>query len=202
MRMSFFGILTLLLPLLAQGKVFETFDGRFYNGLYYPVVDAIEWGEQNGELPHMEFHIHSKDKPIDLVAVPGDKNGKPVLWLMYDLKFRGERICRHILAPAHFTEGMKLYAYRDNSDSDYDNIYFSSEPMSGKHMTPYQMPAYAPCTDEHASNKPDSAANTPAPASTTPAASAPSTPAPAAAVKKDGKNIGVDYDNHAVPFSF
>jgi hypothetical protein len=193
-------LLALLLPVLSQAKVFETFDGRFYNGLYYPVVDAIEWGEQNGKFPHMEFHIHSKDKLIDLAAVPGDKNGKPVLWLMYDLKFRGERICRHILAPAHFKVGMKLYAYRDNSDPDYDNIYFSSEPMKGKNMVPYEMPGYIPCTDENASNKPDAGAAVGPQASAAPKAV--SSPAAAPAEKKEGKNVGVDYDNHAVPFSF
>lgn len=201
MRLIQLSILALLLPILAYAKVFETFDGRFYNGLYYPVVDAIEWGEQNGELPHMEFHIHSKDKLVDLVAVPGDKNGKPVLYLMYDLKFRGERICRHILAPAHFAEGMTLFAYRDNTDPDYDNIYFSSQPMSAKNLVPYQMPEYVACTDEHASNKPDSAPRVPASASTPAASPAPSA-TPAKAEKKDGKNVGVDYDNHAVPFSF
>jgi hypothetical protein len=190
----------LLLSYTAQARVFETFDGRFYNGLYYPVVDAIEWGEQDGELPHMEFHIHSKDNRIELTAVPGDKNGKPVLWLMYDLKFRNERVCRHILAPAHFKEGMKLYAYRDDSDMDYDNIYFSSQPMSGKTLVPYQMEEYEPCMDENASNKPDVSPRMPASEAAPQQAAA--APAPAPAAKKEGKNLGVDYDNHAVPFSF
>ncbi len=182
----------------AQAKQFEIFDGQFYNGLYYPMVDIIEWGEANGELPHIEFHIHSKDKPIDVSVVPGDKNGKPVLWVMYDLKFRGERICRHVLAPSHFKEGMKLYTYRDNSDSDYDNIYISSEPMkeTGVIKT-YAMPTYEPCTDELASNKPD---NSRKPSSQ--AAPNVSSPAAPSAPGKDGKNIGVDYENNAVPFSF
>jgi hypothetical protein len=122
---------------------------------------------------------------------------------MYDLKFRNERVCRHILAPAHFKEGMKLYAYRDDSDVDYDNIYFSSQPMSGKNLVPYQMEEYEPCMDENASNKPDASPRMPASAAPQPAAVAPAA-APAAenAGKKEGKNIGVDYDNHAVPFSF
>jgi hypothetical protein len=195
--MKFISLILMVIPVLAFTKDFETFDGRMYNGLHYPLVDAIEWGEQNGELPHMEFHIHSKDKPIDLVAVPGEKGGKPVLWLMYDLKFRNERICRHIIAPAHFKEGMQLFAYRDNSDLDYDNIYFSSEPMKGKNMVAYTPPEYAPCMDENASNRPDPAGRTVA---STPDAAAAATPA--TAEKKDGKNVGIDYDNHAVPFSF
>jgi hypothetical protein len=186
----------------AQAKQFEIFDGQFYNGLYYPMVDIIEWGEANGELPHIEFHIHSKDKPFDVSVVPGDKNGKPVLWVMYDLKFRGERICRHVLAPAHFKEGMKLYTYRDNSDGDYDNIYFSSEPMKETAtVKSYAMPTYEPCTDELASNKPDNSRKP----SSQPATNAnPSSAAPSAPANpgKEGKNIGVDYENNAVPFSF
>jgi hypothetical protein len=193
---SYLFVFLLAMPALA--KQFEIFDGQFYNGLYYPMVDVIEWGEANGELPHIEFHIHSKDKPIDLSVVPGDKNGKPVLWIMYDLKFRNERICRHVLAPFHFKEGMKLYTYRDNTDGDYDNIYISSEPMKETSaIKAYTMPTYEACTDELASNKPDAARKPSSVEKVQPQGAAPTT-----GEKKDGKNIGVDYENNAVPFSF
>jgi hypothetical protein len=193
---SYLFIFLLSAPVFA--KQFEIFDGQFYNGLYYPMVDIIEWGEANGEWPHLEFHIHSKDKPIDVSVVPGDKDGKPVLWIMYDLKFRNERICRHVLAPLHFKEGMKLYTYRDNTDGDYDNIYISSEPMKETSaIKAYTMPAYEACTDELASNKPDSARKPSSVEKLQPQSSA-----PANSEKKDGKNIGVDYENNAVPFSF
>lgn len=193
----------------AQAKQFEIFDGQFYNGKYYPLVDMIEWGEQQGELPHMEFHVHMKDKPIEIAAVPGEKNGKPVLWLMFDLKFRGERICRHVLAPRHFKPEMPLFAYVDRSDADYENIYVSSEPRNDKKLQPYAMPAYERCQDENASNMPlgqgpgermpaSIPTDAASPAATLPAGASP----PVAPVKGDGKNIGVDYDNHAVPFSF
>jgi len=198
--MRYLIFLLLLTAAPAQGKQFEIFDGRFYNGRYYPLIDIIEWGEASGDLPHLEFHIHSKDKRIELSAVAGDKNGKPVLWLMYDLRFRGERICRHVLAPAHFKEGMSLYAYRDLTDPDYDNIYVSSQPMSGKKLVPYEMANYEPCLDEQASNKPDVAPRVPA-AAPAPAAPLPSQPSQPAE-KKDGKGVGFDYENHAVPFSF
>jgi len=180
-------------PLVSFAKVFEIFDGRSYNGLFYPLIDIIEWGEADGKLPWIEFHLHSKDKRIEVSAVAGDKNGKPVLWIMYDLTFRGERVCRHVLAPAHFKEGMILFAYRDPSDPDYDNIYVSSEPMTGKKLIPYQMPAYERCQDENASNMPEKAERVPA--SVTAIVSAP-------AERKEGKGVGLDYDNHAVPFSF
>jgi len=198
----FSALLVLLLsPALGFAKAFEIFDGRSYNGLFYPLIDIIEWGEADGKLPWIEFHLHSKDKRIEVSAVAGEKNGKPVLWIMYDLTFRGERVCRHVLAPAHFREGMTLHAYRDLTDADYDNIYVSSEPMVGKKLIPYQMPAYERCQDENASNMPEKAERVPA--------SVPETagvPAPAAvsvpAEKKEGKGVGLDYDNHAVPFSF
>lgn len=183
-----------LFAAMAYGKQFEIFDGQFYNGLYYPMVDAIEWGEQEGKLPWMEFHIHS-DKQIELTAVPGEKNGKPVLWLMYNLAFRGERICRHIIAPSHFKEGMKLYAYKDSSDPDYVNIYVSTEPKKGKNLVDYQMAPYETCADEMASNKPDVGVVNRVPASSAPVP-------PPVDEKKEGKGVGVDYENQALPFSF
>lgn len=180
------------------------------------MVDIIEWGEGEGKKPHIEFHIHSKNNKIDLAVEPGDKNGKPVLWIMYDLAFRGERICRHVLAPAHFKEGMQLYTYRDDSDKDYDNIFISGEEMKGKKLVSYAMPKYQPCLDENASNKPGSTPAAlkldsikiqvqPAPTPTPSDSKTNSNPASFATPsdgKKDGKNIGVDYENHSVPFSF
>ncbi len=213
-----FVILSLLFlePAFA-GKVFERFDGQFYNGLYYPMIDIIEWGEQNKELPHIEFHLHSKDKPIDVSVVPGEKGGKPVLWIMYDLKFRGEKVCRHVLAPRQFKEGMKLYTYRDNSDSDYDNVYVYSEPMKqpkGKKPIPeYTMPPYERCLDENASNMPYGKGETPKPVETkpnTPSPTGESNPAvaprasseAAPPVKSAPEKLPIDYGNASVPFSF
>lgn len=190
-------LLLALVSASAHAKQFEVFDGQFYNGQYYPLIDMIEWGEQRGERPHMEFHLHSKEKPLDVVAVAGEKNGKPVLWLNILLPHRGERVCRHVLAPLHFRKGTKLYAYRDNKDPDYDNVFVSSEPVKG--LPEYAMGEYQRCTDENASNMPLEA-NERAPASE--AAPAAAAAVPAAPAKKDGKGLGVDYENHAVPFSF
>lgn len=180
---------------MAFAKQFEIFDGQLYNGLYYPRVDLIEWGQP----PHMEVHIYSKDKQIELAAVPGihPRSGKPVLWLMYDLRFRDERICRHVVAPAHFREGEKVYAYRDTSPRDYDNIYVSLHPLEGKNLIPYRMPEYEPCSDELASNMPGAAKGS----NRAPASVPTSAPAAQPAAGKDGK-LPIDYDNAAVPFSF
>jgi hypothetical protein len=125
-------LLSVLFSTPALAKDFETFDGHTYNGLYYPLIDIIEWGEQDKELPHLEFHVHQKEKVVDLAGVAGTKGGRPVLWIMYDLGYRGEHVCRHVLAPAQFKEGQKLYFYRDNSDADYDNIFVYSEPLKQK----------------------------------------------------------------------
>jgi hypothetical protein len=193
-------------------KDFEIFDGQYYNGQFYPLVDNIEWGEADHELPHMEFHIHQKDKPVGVSVVSGKKGGKPVFWIMYDLAYRGEHVCRRVLAPAQFKENQKVYAYRDNSDPDYDNVYFYSQEWKQKGAKPipeYTMPAYERCTDENADNMPlpaDSkapaapSATPPAPA-VRPAQAAPDLKGPSpASVKKGG--LPVDYDNTAVPFSF
>ena len=175
---------------LSFAKQFETFDGRMYNGLFYPRIDVIEWGTP----PHLEFHIYSKDKPIDLAAVAGDKNGRPVLWLNYHLSFRDENICRHVIAPYQYKEGDTLYAYRDISPKDFDIIFVSTHPMepNPKRME-YALKSYTICNDSMASNKPDAG----------PARLPASEPAaPVDSEKKEGKNIGVDYENAAVPFSF
>lgn len=186
-----------LTPSAHAGKDFEIFDGRFYNQLYYPKVDNIEWGEQDGEPPHMEFHVHQKDKPMDIIVVPGLKGATPVFWVVYDLKYRNERVCRHIVAPSQFKEGTKVYAYKDTSDADYDNYLFYSFPVKAKNLVEYKMGEYQPCIDENASNRPDPAGarNIASEPGKDGAVSPPS-------AKKDPKNIGVDYDNSAVPFSF
>lgn len=204
------GFVALVCCSLAFAKQFEIFDGQFYNGLHYPLVDIIEWGEQDKELPHLEFHLHSKGKLIDVSVVPADKGGKPVFYIMYDLKFRNERICRHVLAPAQFKEGTKVYAYRDNSDPDYDNIYFYSFPWvkgKGKNVVDYAMPTYERCTDEQASNLPEGkgaaplATPTATPAKPTDAAK-PRGPASEGPPPREGGGVPIDYDNTAVPFSF
>lgn len=201
--------LLLAFPLLVSAKEFEIFDGQYYNGQFYPLIDNIEWGEQDHEPPHMEFHIHQKDKKVDVSVVSGVKGGKPVLWIMYDLAYRGEKVCRRVLAPAQFKEGQKLYTYRDNTDADYDNVYIYSQPwkQTGKKVVPeYTMPNYERCSDENADNMPD-------PNEKKAATPAPSAPAKAAAAAKEAvkdtvketptkAKLPVDYDNTAVPFSF
>jgi hypothetical protein len=193
-------------------KDFEVFDGQYYNGQFYPLIDNIEWGEADHELPHMEFHIHQKDKPVGVSVMSGVKGGKPVFWIMYDLAYRGEHVCRRVLSPAQFKEGQKVYAYRDDSDPDYDNLYFYSQPWvqkRAKKIPEYAMPAYERCTDENADNMPPpegskaplvpGVAPAARPAQAVPELKGPA-PASVAPARKGG--LPVDYDNTAVPFSF
>ncbi|MGZ3654062.1 MAG: hypothetical protein ACXVB9_10960 [Bdellovibrionota bacterium] len=192
------------LPAVAA-KDFEVFDGQYYNGQFYPLIDNIEWGEADHELPHMEFHIHQKDKPVGVSVVSGTKGGKPVLWIMYDLAYRAERVCRRVLAPAQFKENQKLFLYRDDSDPDYDNVYIYSEAwkQKGKKTVPeYTMPAYERCSDENADNMPMPADSKAPAVPGAPAVMKGPSPASVAPPAGKAKGLPVDYDNTAVPFSF
>ena len=106
----------------------------------------------------------------------------------YFLKERGEQICRSTVAPNNFQPGQKLFSYIDSSDSEYNNIYVSNEPMKIKKANNYNLPSYAACKEELAE------AETP---SATRAVASESEKS-----KKTKKNLDADYDNNAVPFSF
>jgi hypothetical protein len=195
-----------VVPGLAFAKQFEVFDGQVYNGQFYPRVDIIEWQESDAAQPHMEFHFYSKRDRIDLSVVPGDKNGRPVLWLMFDLGFRGERICRHTVAPVGFREGQPLYAFIEDKDPDYYNIkVFSDQRPMGKSL-PYRMPDYRTCEDSNASNRPEPKAEEVVKGASTNDISVrgPASPIEAAppGEKSRGGNLTPDYEHNAVPFSF
>lgn len=183
----------------AQAKDFPIFDGQYYNGLYYPRIDVVEWGD--AAKTHLEFHIYSKNEPVDVAAEVGMKNGKPVVWLNYHLKSRGENVCRVAVAPPHFREGDKLFAYQDLSDTDYNNIYFSKYPIKDAKLRAYTIPAYTTCDDEFAVNKegPDSKKGSERKIASQPPAQGKTEESVPAAKKPGGL---VDYDNAAVPFSF
>lgn len=188
-------------PLIAETKQYPVFDGQFYNNLYYPRVDIIEWGSP----PHLEFHVYSKDEPIIISAKPSEKNGKRVLLVSYYFTKRKEKLCRRVLAPANFSPDAKLYFYKDGSDKEYDNIYVSVVPMKpSKKLDNYSNQPYTDCSD-------------PVPAKSTQRGVA-STPAPSVLIDKNEGSIMhkrggkvekdpvkhelIDYENHAVPFNY
>lgn len=127
---KFFVFFLAILPHTARADSFEIFDGQVYNGKYYPRIDIIEWNDNPGDPSHMEFHIYSKGKPIDLSFLLEQKDRKKVMLVNYFIKERGEHLYRRVLAPGHFTDGFNVY--RDNTDPDFDNILVSMEKMPAK----------------------------------------------------------------------
>ncbi|HRK01109.1 MAG TPA: hypothetical protein PLH57_00465 [Oligoflexia bacterium] len=113
-------------PTYAKAADFEIFDGRVYNGKFYPRIDIIEWGTPS----HMEFHIYSKGKPIELGFELEDKTGRKVMLVNYHITERGERLCRRVLAPAHFHSGFMVYV--DKTDPDFDNVIVSVHELPAK----------------------------------------------------------------------
>lgn len=135
-------LLSFLNPTLARAADFEVFDGRVYNGKYYPRIDVIEWGTPS----HMEFHIYDKINPPELAFELDTKTGRKVMLVNYHFKQHGQKLCRRVLAPGHFHEGFTVYM--DNSDPDFNNIIVSVHELPAKKglvklIRPFQ---YASCT--------------------------------------------------------
>jgi hypothetical protein len=116
--------LSLALSVQAKEKEFETFDGRTYNGKYYPRIDIIEWDQT------MQFQMYWKGKPVEMSFDLEEKNGKKVMRVHYFIKERNEHLCRRVLAPAHFNPQFKVY--KDISDKDMDNVILSMEEQPQK----------------------------------------------------------------------
>ncbi|MEW6057282.1 MAG: hypothetical protein AB1540_11790 [Bdellovibrionota bacterium] len=126
-------------PLRAE-KEFEIFDGRVYNGKYYPRIDIIEWGEPS----HMEFHVYWKGKPVEMSFQLDESKGKKVMLVNYHIKDRKEHLCRRVLAPGHFSE--KFLVYKDTSDKDMDAVIVSMAPLPEKKgRVLLNAPQYASC---------------------------------------------------------
>jgi hypothetical protein len=129
----------------SKPEEFAIFDGRVYNGKYYPRVDIIEW-DYPPHKSHMEFHIYWKGKPVDLSFELETKTGRPVMLVRYHLKERNEILCRRVLAPGHFFE--EFYVYRDHSDPDFDNIIVSAEKFTNKpKFELIKTPSYMACEE-------------------------------------------------------
>lgn len=211
MKFSIYIVLGLFASnLLAQQ--FPVFDGHRYNDLYYPLVDCIDWQNEAGEF-HEEIHIHHKvpGEQIELSAEVGEKDGHPVIWLNYYLKFRGEHVCRRIPAPPGFTKGTKLYSYRDNSNPKYDNIFLTITPMqTSKNLVAINMEPYQRCEESDIQdNKPyeqeeqEMAKKTElAPSEQQRAPASDDTSMIPGDGPKNGKGVNIDYENTAMPFSF
>lgn len=196
--------LVFVFPQLSEAKQYPIFDGQYYNNLYYPRVDIIEWGNP----PHLEFHIYSKDEPIEISAQPIQHKGKRVLQVNYFFTKRQEKLCRRVLAPANFSPDSTLYFYKDGSDKEYDNIYVSVIPMKpSQNLVNYPTKGYSDCEETTPSE------------SNRGVASQPPTPATSVLVEQNEGSIMhkrqqpaagsqppkqelIDYENNAMPFNF
>jgi hypothetical protein len=128
----------------ALAEDYPIFDGQFYNGLFYPRIDVVEWADK-GQPYHMEFHIYKKDKPIEISGQVVDKGKYRVFMHAVDLTYRGERRCRSALTPADFKEGQQLYYYFDPSDKDMNRVIISQTPKTGQKA--YKMKPFKECVE-------------------------------------------------------
>lgn len=143
-------LLSFLSPTPARAEEFAVFDGRAYNGKYYPRIDVIEWGTPS----HMEFHVYSKGKPVKMSFQLERKNGKVVMLVDYLLTERNEHVCRRVLAPGHFLDNFMVYT--DNSDVDFDNTIVTMDPLPDKKgQTIVKNGTYSGCSVEVADKKSD-----------------------------------------------
>lgn len=121
-------VFTLLAIAAIQAKAaeFEVFDGRNYNGRFYPRIDVIEWNEEN--LPsHMEFQNYGyQSTPIDMSFQLEEKNGKKVMLVRYKFKGRDEVLCRRVIAPGHFKKDFFVYK---KMEKDREITYVSILPL-------------------------------------------------------------------------
>ena len=129
--------------LTALAEEYPIFDGRKYNGLFYPRVDIIEWGAPL----HLEFNIYSKDKPVELSGQVIERGGRKVFAFAYDLPFRKERLCRTVIAPPNFKVGQPLHFYVDKQDKDLNKIIVSAQPLGEKK---YAAKKYDGCIEQKA----------------------------------------------------
>jgi hypothetical protein len=136
----------------ARAAEFETFDGRAYNGKYYPRIDIIEWSNNPGEPSHMEFQVYWKGHPLEMSFELEEKNGKKVMLVNYYIPERKEKLCRRVLAPGHFAKG--FIVYKDTSDKDMDNTIVTMVPLASKPgLTKIDSNKYLACTDEVADSR-------------------------------------------------
>ncbi len=190
-------------PLASESEQYPVLNGHIYNGKYYPRVDIIEWGTP----PHLEFHVYSKEEPIEISAKTTMHNGRRVLLVSYHFTLRKEKLCRRVLAPANFTPEASLYFYKDTTDEEYDNIFISVGPMkSSKTLDNYLNRPYKRCLPAVPKKKIQErkVASSPAPSApaSAPATLNPNLANPGALTTPAPTHELIEYENHALPFNY
>jgi hypothetical protein len=108
---------------------FEVFDGRTYNGKFYPRIDIIEWQEEHESSSHIELqNYHYKDHPVEYAFKIDNQNQNTVVLIEYFLPKRNERLCRKIIAPLHFKKDQKLLIYQ-KTESDRQITYVTNHAL-------------------------------------------------------------------------
>ncbi len=125
-------------PSFAGSKEYEIFDGRVYNGKFYPRVDIIEWKEEDHP-NHMEFHLYYKGRPLELSFQLEETTGRKIMLVNYFFPDRREHLCRRVPAPAGFHG--QFFVYRDTSDKDFDNIILSTDELPSADDSSGRIPA-------------------------------------------------------------
>lgn len=131
----------------AIAKEYEIFDGRNYNGKYYPRIDIITWRYDKTENYTQQFQIYWKGHPIEMSFALEEKDGQKILLIRYNIKERKEILCRRAPAPMNFGQGFKVYL--ETKDKDMDNYILSMTDLPAedgrKLITP---PKYEACPEE------------------------------------------------------
>lgn len=110
---------------------YEIFDGRNYNGKYYPKIDIIVWRYDKSEDYTLQFQVYWKGHPVEMAYEFDDSTGQKVMKVQYIIKERdNEVLCRRVPAPGNF--GPVFKAYKETGDKDMDNTILSMVDLPKK----------------------------------------------------------------------
>lgn len=130
--MKWMMVFALLITTNLFAKSYEIFDGRYYNGLYYPKIDVITWREKETEPFATHLNIYWKGHVVDLAFDIEDKGAEKILLVHYFIKERNEHLCRRIPAPGNFVKG-PVKVYLDTKDKDMDKYIVAQHDMSDRY---------------------------------------------------------------------
>ena len=111
-----------------KAEEYPVLDGRKYNGLFYPNVDILEWGDPM----QLEFQVYDKKNPLSVTGKTLKIGDNTVFVFTIDFPERGERICRRVLAPKDFDPEKPVYLTTETHDIERNNFIFSHKPIAGK----------------------------------------------------------------------
>lgn len=126
-------LLLILANSAALAKNYPIFDGRYYNGFYYPRINIIEWQDNKKSPFYLDFHIYEKQKNIEIDGKVITATRGNVLLFSVKIPERNEVLCRRVLAPPAFKAGQVLYFYKNNTrSSEFNSIVISHKPRASK----------------------------------------------------------------------